>query len=301
MNRFRAGLAGAALASLIAAQGALAAEPLRLTQPIQATKNDIDPQRTYSAPHLVVDPSNPLHIIGGFGEMRTKTCGIMRSTDGGQNWKVTRSGALPNPTSHRFCLANNSNIFQANMAFGRDGRLYMAMLGWDEADTRNKASVAMARSDDLGESWAVQTVVRDARPGNDERRENNRPVGGIVVDAKSGSDDIVYVIYQRSLTGTTFTPGNAEPQQPMMAVSTDGGRTFREPVSVVGNLYENQAVRQSAFATATTTTIAGQTPATTTTAPAGTKGAAPDQVANFGGGSPDVTMAGDGTVYVAYR
>lgn len=284
----------AAAGAVLLAQGsAMAADPLRVTKPVQVTKEDVDPLRTYAAPSLLVHPDDPETIVAGTLEFRSKQCKLMRSTDGGSSWKT-----LDNPpalSSYPFCLHNNSNAFQAPLAWGRNNNLYMLTVGWDVQDTRNKVSIILHRSTDLGDTW-TSSMVRDARATEqDGVNENNRPVTQIVVDRNAGNDDIVYAAYRRGWNGTK--PGNSRPSMAMVAVSSDGGRSFAEPVAVVGNFFEQGGERSNAIRS--TTTVPSTT--STTAPPAGSLAAQPDQSANFGGGNPSITLDDDGNVYSAWK
>ncbi len=280
------------LAGGMLVQGAaLAAGPTDPTVPIQATKEDLDPLRTYSAPSLAISPENPNIIVGGYLEFRTKRCMLMRSTNAGASWDFL--DASPSLPSYPFCLANNSNVFQAPIAFGRNNTLYMASSAWDTPDTRNQVSVQLARSTNLGDTW-TPVIVRDARATNDPTQESNRPVTDVAVDT-SGSTDVVYVTYRRALQNQPS--GSSAPSQPMVAVSTDGGKTFAEPVSAVGGYFDDAAPRGQAIGAATT--VPSSSPPTT--AAPDTLAAKPDQSANFGGGNPSVVVAGNGTVYIGWK
>jgi hypothetical protein len=280
-----------AVAGLVLAQGAaLAADPLRITKPVNATKEDLDPQRTWAAPYLLVHPDNPKVIVAGTMEFRKKQCTLMRSIDGGATWKFIENP--PVLQSYPFCLANNSNIFQAPLAFGRNNTLYMGSLGWDVQDTRSKASVVLHRSTNLGDTW-TSSMVRDARPTQDPKQESNRPVTGVVVDSTSGSDDIVYVSWR---TGLQNQPtGSSAPSHAMVAVSRDGGRTFGPPINMDEGVYREGGARESLSRTGTT--IGGTT---TTTAPANSLAAQPNQEANFGSGNNGLAISDKGVVYAAW-
>ena len=278
-----------ALACMALVQGvALAADPIRITKPIDATMADLDPLRTWAAPFLLVHPDNPDIIVAGMHEFRDKTCGLMRSTDGGTTWTIL--DRLANPTSYPFCLANNSNIFQAPIAFGRDNRLYMGMAAWDTNDTRTKSSIAVARSDDLGDTW-TSVVVHDARLAQDPDRFSLRPVTGLVVDTKTGSEDIVYVSYRLQYQGQPS--GSARPVEPTVAVSRDSGATFT-PYSALAGAFDDPSVVAAQLA-------AGNAPATNNNDP-GTFGATPTDPRNFGSSTngQGMTIDGDGNVYVAW-
>ncbi|MFP5317134.1 MAG: hypothetical protein ACLGI2_02440 [Acidimicrobiia bacterium] len=285
----------AAGAMLVAHGAALAAdEPLRLTKPVNATKADLSPGRTYSPPGFAVHPDNPKIIVGGFIEFRARQCGVIRSTDGGETWRILDSNPAIN--TQPYCQAANSNIFHAPVAFGRDGTLYLATHAWDET-TRTQTSIIVARSDDLGDNWTT-VFARDARTTRDADQENNRPVTGLYVDRESGSEDTVYVLYRRAFTNRTAP--NAFPQHPMVAISRDGGRTFEEPVSALGNPYASEQVRQQALTTRTTNTTAPG--ATTTIPPEGSAAATPSKLENFGASSngQGLTADDDGNLYVTY-
>ncbi|HEV2758766.1 MAG TPA: sialidase family protein [Acidimicrobiales bacterium] len=286
---------GVGAVAMMAVPGVGAAGPPQLTKPVNATKADLNPQRTYSAPHLLVNPENPDIIVGGFIEFRARKCGLIRSTDAGATWRVLDS--TPEISSQPYCLANNSNIFHAPVAWGRNNTLYLSTHAWDET-TRNQTSVIVARSTDMGDTWET-VFARDARTTSGDNQENNRPVTGFVVDSKSGSQDIVYVMYRRAFPNRSAP--NSAPQEPMVAISRDGGRTFEEPVSAIGNVYQDPAVRELGL-TARTTVPPAPGATTTTMPPAGSLGADPGNIKNFGASSngQGLVLDDDGNLHVTY-
>ena len=280
---------------MAAMPGAGAAGPPQLTKPVNATKGDLNPQRTYSAPYLSVNPNDPDIIVGGFIEFRARKCGLIRSTDAGATWRILES--TPEISSQPYCQAANSNIFHAPVAWGRDNALYLTTHAWDET-TRTQTSIIVAKSTDLGDSWNT-VFARDARTTSGENQENNRPVTGFVVDSKSGSQDTLYVMYRRAFPNRTAP--NAAPQEPVIAISRDGGRTFEEPVSALGNVYQDAKIRELGVTSRTTVPPApGAT--TTTTPPPGSQAANPTDIKNFGASSngQGLVMDDDGTLYVTY-
>ncbi len=220
--------AGAALPllALLGSQGmAAGADDPRVLAAVQATKEDIAPTSTYGAPYMAVNPQDPNMIVAASPEMRSRVCRFLISTDAGRTWKL--KDALPSPPSYPFCFHTSATSHQTPIAFGRDGRIYYALSGWDTADggtSQGNISVLLARSDDFGETWQ-STIVRNARGKTGNDRENIRPVTGIAVDTKSASEDIVYVAYNYR---TLATPSVVS--QAAVAASTDGGRTFGEQV-----------------------------------------------------------------------
>jgi len=258
--------------TLLVGQGvAIGASEPRVTASVRATGEDLAPTRTYGAPFLAVNPENPNVIAAATPEMRTRTCRFMRSLDAGRTWRLM--DAFPSPQSYPFCFHTSGTSTQTPLAFGRDGVVYYGMNGWDQQDIGTGAdhpgtyanfSVLVARSNNLGESWDP-VMVRDARGKTGAgQAENNRPINGLAVDTKTGNADTVYIGWSQSYPQAT----PAVASQTMIATSTDGGRTFGEPVKVVGDYYKAVANK-------------------------------PDPE-KWGGSSPTLTVADDGTLYAVF-
>lgn len=216
----------------------------RITQAVKATDGDPTPTKVYASPVVVVDPRNPRTLVAVAAEIRSRTCGLLRSTDAGQTWVRPQRSLQPAPFP--FCFQTETGPRQADIAFGRNGTLYYTYAGWDTQDTlsdwpigtgggwRGNVSVVLSRSDDLGETWE-STIVRNARGFQGEQQENNRPVNSIVVDSGSGKEDIVYIGWK-----VTYR----DRQGLRVAVSTDGGKTFGEPVDLTAGYFDNDANRR---------------------------------------------------------
>lgn len=298
----RLALMGVAVVAL--AQGVASAAPNKapigpVTQPVQATKGDEDPLRTYSGPFMAVDPRNSDNVVASFADFRSRRCGLMRSADGGKTWR--KLDAAPAPQSYPSCISNNSNVFQGPLAFGRNSTLYYGLAGWDIQDravgSGGNVNILLARSTDLGDTWQT-TIVRNVRGAEGEKVENNRPVGQVAVDSKSGSEDIVYISWQYS---TPFvTAPNANPTRAVVATSVNGGRDFGEPVDIAAPAWADAGNRQKAITSPTATTLAPGATTTTLLAPAGSRAAQPDQAANFGGRNPAITVDNKGNAYALW-
>ncbi len=303
MKRSRARACVAVVAAVCAGQSAaLAAAPMRVSSPVQATKFDNTPSRQYGTPDIAVDPENSLNIVATLPELPTKRCGLMRSTDGGVTWK--RLDASPSLPSYPFCLMQgNSNVTQGLLAFGGNHTLYYALDGWDTQDGDVNGSVLVGRSTNLGGTWST-TLVKDNRAATNPK-ERDRPISGFTVDAHGGKDDVVAVGWRYDPAG--LDAPNEAPILPMVAVSTDGARTFGAPVNLAAAAFEQPSVRADALKSVTTTTTpasaastAAAAPTTTTTAPAGSRAAQPNQAVNFGGSNPTLTVDSKGTLYAAW-
>lgn len=228
-----------ALAVLLALPLAAAAQDgPQVTRSVQATDDDLAPTRTYSSPFVLIAPDDPLTVLASTVEMRDRTCHMLRSRDGGVNWTLLDES--PTHPDYPFCFQTSGMTTLSPMAFGRNGTLYLGMSAWGTQDetgdtstghggTRGNLGVQVARTDDLGDTWDT-VLAHDVRGNTGEDVENNRPVSTLAVDTSTGSQDSVYVAWRRNLP-------NAEdaPAVPMAAVSTDGGRTFAEPVNLFGD------------------------------------------------------------------
>ena len=295
MSRRTRRLAVVAVGLTFLAGGAASAATPTLTTPVHVTKDDLNPGRTYSSPNFAVDPSNPEVIVGAFAELRTRRCGLIRTTNGGETWSVIDPAqSSPSPSSYPNCNSNPRGTFQAQPAFGRDGNLYMALNGWDTQDggVGGNPSIIFSKSTNLGDTWQP-IVARDNRGKTGEAQEADRPVTGMAVDRKTGSVDSIYIGASRRSPG--FSGSNALPNQPIVLVSTDGGKTFGEPINLADSAFMDAGARQKAFSSATTVPNS-----TTTTAAPGTRAATPDQAANFGGFGPSMTVDDKGTVYAVW-
>jgi len=294
MKRWAGRMALVAVGMVFVGQGAAgAAGPIRVSSPVQATKFDNAPARQYGTPDIAVDPENQLNIVATLPELPTKRCGLMRSTDGGVTW--TKLDASPSPASYPFCLMQgNSNVTQGLLAFGRNHTLYYALDGWDTQDGDSNGSVFVGRSTDFGSTWTT-TMVRDNRTQTNPK-EYDRPISGLTVDRRNGKDDVVAVGWRLNPVG--LDSPNEAPILPMIAVSTDGAKTFGPAVNLAAAAFQQDSLRADALKSAPTTTVAPG--ATTTTAPPGSKKAQPNQAANFGGSNPTVTVDAKGTIYAAW-
>lgn len=231
-------------AMVAATHNGVASEPARVVQAVQASDDDPNPSRMYSAPVLAMDPANPQHIVAASAEIRSRTCTLMRSSDAGRSWE--RPESFPILEEYPFCFQTETGPPQAVVAFGRDSTLYYAYAGWNVEDTlggwpigqgggwRGNVSPVLARSNDLGDSWDA-TIVRNARGLEGDAQEGNRPVSSLAVDSVTGDEDILYLGWK-----ATFP----DHQAPLMAVSPDGGKSFSDPIDLTAGYFEEETNRQ---------------------------------------------------------
>jgi len=230
---------GAGLLALLAlsAGGATAAEP-RLTQPVNATNaNDEAPGHSYTSPGVVVDPDDPLKVYAGSVDVRSQRCVLLRSADGGRTW--AKSKEAPSPAAFPFCSHDSGLIPMSFVAMGRNHALYFLHTAWDTQDggRSENRSVFLARSTDEGDTWVHTPVnINRGKTGNDI--EKNLPLG-LAVDSR-GAQDVVYATYRASWPNPA-APAATRPGQAFVATSTDGGKSFGQPVSTTDAFFSDTA------------------------------------------------------------
>jgi hypothetical protein len=226
-----AGAANSQLASKFTNQGI---NVRRLTASVQMTKDDVPPARAYAGPtSMAADPANPRIIVAATAQMRTRTCYMLRSTDGGTTWHT--APGLPGPPSYQYCTNGNAGVPVAMVAFGRNGTVYYARQAYGDneggtgmATGGGHSSIILAKSTDLGTTWSTTFV--DNNRGKGGLMNNDNGVTGLAVDT-SGPQDIVYVGYGVSYPGAA--PNTPEQNGALnVAVSTNGGASFNTTVNL---------------------------------------------------------------------
>lgn len=203
--------------------------PMRLTAPARMTKDRKSPVRAFTGPtSMLVHPTNPRIIVAATADLRTRGCQLVRSTDAGRTWHFSKS--VPHPSSYPYCMDNSAGLAAAAIAWGRDGTLYYTAEAFGDGEGGFRVghvSQVLARSTDLGDSW-TSTLVENNRGKPDPAPAT---YGASLAVDTSGPTDVVYVGYNRHYTGAPAdSPLNQGPV--VVAVSTDGGRTFAEPVDL---------------------------------------------------------------------
>lgn len=185
--------------------------------------SELNPTRTHEYPSVAINPEDPNTVVVGNIEFTTATCVSHISTDGGRTWTA---GASPQPDGYTNCGITNHNFYPTQMStglkYGADGTLYFAFAAARETDGLSR-SIIVSRSLDDGRSWDP-TVVEHGEPGERENAEVHvRPK--VAIDPNDPNR--VFVAWR-------FAPGKftEEPNEAWVAMSTDGGRNFEEPVQL---------------------------------------------------------------------
>ena len=202
---------------------------------------------------IAVDPNNPNRIVASMNDYvaRTWSCdvsgtpcsaladgysGTYFSNDGGATWCCVSSdpshlGTLIPGVTHL-----TGGIYDAggdpSVAFDSQGHVYYAGLGFDRTAPPNTVAVNRGTFNAGGQlSWSAPTFINQTTsPSTLNDKE------WIAVDSHASSPfrDRVYVTFTRFI----FNPQNgAFVQSPIQfASSSDGGKTFTSPKSIVGNV-----------------------------------------------------------------
>ncbi len=201
----------------------------------QQVTQDPNPVREYATPSVAVDPKNHDTLAVSDGEGRSANCKVQVSTNAGLSWTQTADFT---PPGYPVCVYGNLGSF-ADVTFGPDGTLYVALSGQKQGDWRQK--IFLARSDDLGAHWQTVELPKQD-PDFDHHDAGQSAASSVVVDP--AHPERVYVGWWTNFNlGLSAVPADVEqdnltrfPGRPKIAVSNDGGKTFADPVDTAGDL-----------------------------------------------------------------
>jgi hypothetical protein len=198
-----------------------------VTDAVQVTSNP-DPTRAYATPVIARNPKNGELVVAATEARNLKTVEVFISNDDGRSW-VHGGDPMVKPWTDS-SGDPDANVNQT-LAFDPNGVLYLAFQANDPQFSTlprmdRPRSIFLARSSDSGRTW--QTVkVWNAPEAPDAPRglkRNNRP--WVVVDRTNPK--YVYVSWMQWHTNDVPPSGN----KALLAVSSDGGRTFGQPTSL---------------------------------------------------------------------
>jgi hypothetical protein len=267
-----------AVGAVGAAAGPGSAAPLaqpEVDAAVQVT-GDTGAGRGHAIPTLAQHPDDPLTLVVAEGDAYSSRCMVHVSRNGGLTWAPASQPQTP--PDWPGCGFAVTGVL-ADLAFAPDGTLYYAFSAFQPSTYQQR--IYLARSSDLGLTWDLTALPRIGP--NPERREFGADaMPSIVVDRDD--PERVYVAWwsgngtwnlPESISGATSSvwcrlTDNWIPARPWVAVSTDGGRTFGDPVDMAPGIdrcttepYLAQAADGSliaVFGQSTRTTEAGQAP-----------------------------------------
>ncbi len=215
-------VAGGGTSAAGAREGAVGEDAV-VTGAVQVTGN-ADPTRAHSSPQLAKNPETG-ELVVVESEVRSDfRCRVHISNDEGRSW--FSGGTLAEPPWTE-CSRKAINGPYAMLTFDRDGTLYVAFMASDPTYAEAEMlpiHIFLARSTDGGRTFETNFVWRSPEPVQENRglHNNDRPM--VAVDQEDPSN--VYVAWMgRGAEGQKTTKS-------LIAASTDGGRTFGDPVDV---------------------------------------------------------------------
>lgn len=191
---------------------------------------DADPARLYVSPPVAVHPDDPDAVVVGLADARNGGCGLAVSRDGGMSWSRTVETFMPDAWPH--CVQRNFGQAM-ELAFASDGTLYVALSGssteTEEPHPNGPIIALLGKTSDLGATHETLVV---AEPGDwqyeDQVGFGQHRIPTVAVDPND--PDIVYRGWREWRGGLEDVPFSQRQQGGQLAVSTDGGQTWSEPV-----------------------------------------------------------------------
>lgn len=216
-------LGAAVLLGVLSTGNVLADSYPRVTANTNVSSADKRPAREHSTPFVLADPADPQRVFVAEEELRTRTCRLHVSHDGGATFLTAKGNPLP--PAFDFCTANAGYI-ALPMAWAKDGALLLAMYALRQQDNSanaGRASIVLARTYDEGQSWQ-SVLVRDNR--NSDPKESAWQVH-LTSDA---ANNRVYVGWMA--LGIKAPEATNPVRKAYVAASSDGGKTFGNPIDM---------------------------------------------------------------------
>lgn len=198
-------------------------------------------------PMIVVNPSDPLHLVAGYSEHTTDALGAVHrwnkaavSKDGGATWKVVSipGGPTAGPTHP---LAKSTDMGDASVAILPDGVVLYSGLalnflpGAMGAGGLTAYDLYVARSTDGGLTWPEVAVVARGRGAAIGVPVGFVPVAWSAHDKNwltAGTDGTALVAWGNIQYPPTDQPQDIARVDLMFSASKDGGKTWSAPALV---------------------------------------------------------------------
>ncbi|MGH2705853.1 MAG: hypothetical protein ACRDJ4_12395 [Actinomycetota bacterium] len=202
--------------------------------------DDPNPVRGHATPVVAVDPNDARVIAVGEGDGYSGTCALHVSTDGGSSW-VTR--VIPQPDEWPTCIEANFGPILA-LGFASDGTLHYVFSGANPKTYQSR--LFDARSTDLGRTWDTTTIPW-VEPNLDQGQFGSDALPSLAIDPNNPrrlavgwmTNNATWNVSSDLLKGKRYYYDVFS--RPYVSVSTDGGKTFGEPVDVAEGYPEDPA------------------------------------------------------------
>lgn len=204
---------------------------------VQVTR-DTGAARGHATPALAVHPDDPQTLVIAESDANSARCMVHVSRNGGLTWSPATQPTTP--ADWQGCGFAVTGAM-ADLAFAADGTLYYAWSAVQTATTQQR--IYLAKSTDLGLTWDVSALPRIG-PDPAKRVYGADTMPSLVVDRDDPNR--IYVAWWSNngiwnqpvaVTGSDSSvwcrlTDNRALARPWVATSTDGGRTWGDPVDM---------------------------------------------------------------------
>ncbi len=205
------------LESLKGAPAKAAAGSVRVSFDVLEPNGGPAQAETQTEPYLAINPEKETHLLAGYQEGRFSNGGARALTsavsfNAGKSWQEALVPRLPQAAGGPF-----ERVSDPWVAFGPGGRAYFCTLAFNE--TRQENGIFVSASEDGGRTWGEPVPVHTTELDFDDKQ-------ALVVDNRADSPfrGRVYVGWD------TATAARTQPMR--FSYSTDGGLSFRSPVTI---------------------------------------------------------------------
>jgi hypothetical protein len=183
--------------------------------------NEDTPQSETS---ITVNPNNPSMLVGGSNEIVRLPMRGYFSSDGGTSWGAVDLPLPPPATTNGTDFGSDPGV-----AFDTRGNVYYSyiVVFFNRSFTSIQGTeMAVAKSTDGGQTWP-QVTFFNFNSGNG--KFNDKPMIAVDTNPQSAFRDSVYVAWDNASNNAGKSSSN---NALLFARSTDGGRTFSNPLSL---------------------------------------------------------------------
>jgi hypothetical protein len=263
--------------------------------PAVQVSTDLSPSRAYNEPNMLVDPKDPHILVIAGANYNAGTCVVFVSRDTGRTW--SQSKAIARPSQYTTCVRADLGPY-LGAAFGADGTLYIASAADSLGGQQDANDLYLARSTDLGDTWQFTIIHKGEVEHQFPTLTGTTHVDGehyslVQIATDPSNPGYVYVgaRYGNANRTAPFGLFGQVPLRSVVAVSSDGGKTFTQPMDIMsavpstdiyGDFIPTLAVGATgtvyAFTREQVAPLAQGAPAATATSPPGTPGDGPRQL-----------------------
>ncbi|MGH7685468.1 MAG: sialidase family protein [Candidatus Dormibacteria bacterium] len=202
------------------------------------------PVRAFNQPQMLVDPkdSNTLVIAGS--DYNSGDCRVWVSRDAGRTWTEGKGSARP--PQYATCVRSDLGPF-LGAAFTPDGALVVISAADNLGGQQQINNLYAARSTDLGDTWAFTTIHAGQTDAQFQTALGTTVSGGehySLVSAAADPTNPQYVYagarYQIASRAKPYGLFGVVPLRSVVAASSDGGKTFSQPVDIMKGIPQSQ-------------------------------------------------------------